>query len=280
MLRLLTCGPSDSRSILFERREENTYLRRQYWASQVVSSWSLMFLGHWGDSLKENDAALTMLARNGDDHRAQKSQLYRAWLYIHAMDYGGALSICETLLPLVGEPARTYSHRLCLILAGAAESGLGNHDRALERLQAASDERDRQKVVLDWYWRMQLESSLTEVWLAKGDLGQARRQAARFLAVAQATAERTWQALAWEASARVAIAGADIARAQECIARALSTHHRELSRATILKLANSLPVDEPLRHTFISARAVENLFAGAHGGRPMKPATRRSECDP
>ena len=294
----------ESRSILFEGQEEDTYLRRQYWASQVVSSWSLMFLGNWGDALKESDAALTMLARNGDDHRAQKSQLYRAWLYVHAMDYGGALSICERLLPLVREPARTYPHRVCLILAGAAESGLGNHDRALERLQAASDEMDRQKVVLDWYWRLQLESALTEVWLAKGDLGKARRQASRFLDAAQATAERTWQALAWEANARVAIAGADVACAQGCIARAFSTmngggelplaawrvnatigellecmgdpgsaeHHRELSRATILKLADSLPAEEPLRQTFLSAAAVKNVFAGT--------GLARSSCPP
>jgi tetratricopeptide (TPR) repeat protein len=238
-----------------------------------------------------------MLARNGDDHRAQKSQLYRAWLYIHAMDYAGALSICERLLPLVREPARTYPHRLCLILAGAAESGLGNHDRALERLQAASDEMDRQKVVLDWYWRLQLESALTEVWLAKGDLGKARRQASRLLDAAQATAERTWQALAWEANARVAIAGADVACAQRCIARAFSTmngagelplaawrvnatagellecignpgsaaHHRELCRAAILKLADSLPAEETLRQTFLSAAAAKNILGGTGG---------------
>jgi hypothetical protein len=181
---------------------------------------------------------------------------------------------------------------------------LGNHDRALGRLQAASDEMDRQKVVLDWYWRLQLELALTEAWLAKGDLGQARRQASRFLDAAQATAERTWQALAWEANARVAIAGADVACAQGCIARAFSTmngggelplaawrvnatigellecmgdpgsaeHHRELSRATILKLADSLPAKEPLRQTFLSAAAVKNVFAGT--------GLARSSCPP
>ena len=297
----------ESRSILFEGHDENPYLSRQYWASQVVSSWTLMFLGEWGEALKESDAALTMLAKNGDDHRAQKSQLYRAWLYIHAMDYAGALSICEKLLPSVGEPARIYPYRLCLILAGVAESGLGNHASALERLQAASDEMDRQKVVLDWYWRMQLESSLTEVWLAKGELGTARRQAAQFLEVAQATAERTWQALAWETNARVAMAGADVARVQECTGKALSTingadlplaawrvnataaelfersgdlgsaeHHRELSRATILKLANSLPAEEPLRQIFLSAPAVKNVFAGEQWttGRVSQASTK------
>jgi DNA-binding winged helix-turn-helix (wHTH) protein/tetratricopeptide (TPR) repeat protein len=281
----------ESRAILFERHEENPYLSRQYWASQVAASWSLMFLGEWGAALQESEAAITMLARNGDEHRAQKSRLYLAWLYVHATDFAGALEICDSVLPLVREPLCTYTRHVGLIVAGAAEVALGRPDRALDRLQTASNEMDRQRVVLDWYWRLQLESSLTEVWLAKADLGKARRQAARFLEAAHATAERTWQALAWETNARVAMAGADVARAQECIGKAFSAineadlplatwrvhataaelfgrsgdsgsaeHHRELGRVAILKLANSLPVDEPLRQTFLSAPAVTKVL--------------------
>jgi ATP/maltotriose-dependent transcriptional regulator MalT len=206
---------------------------------------------------------------------------------------------------LVKEPLRIYPRRVGLIVAGAAEVALGRPDRALDRLQAASNEMDRQRVMLDWYWRLQLESSLTEVWLAKGDLGQARRQAAQFLELAQATAERTWQALAWEANARVAMAGADVARAQACISKGLSTineadlplaawrvhataadlfgrsgdlgsaeHHRELGRVTILKLANSLPVDEPLQQIFLSAPAVTKLFGS---GQPTGLTAHRSK---
>jgi hypothetical protein len=298
----------ESRAILFEGHEQNPYLSRQYWASQVASSWSLMFLGEWGEALKETEAAITMLARNGDDRRAQKSQLYRAWLHVHAMDFAGALAICDSVLAMVKEPLRTYPRRVGLIVAGTAEVAIRQPDRALERLQAAAAEMDRQRIMLDWYWRMQLELSLTEVWLAKGDLAKARQQAAQFLEVAQGTAERTWQALAWEANARVAMAGLDVARAQACIGKALSAineadlplaawrvnataaeiserrgdhgsakHHRELSRITILKLANSLPAEEPLRHTFLSAPAVRNVFADARDGRPAVRVTRPSK---
>jgi hypothetical protein len=87
------------------------------------------------------------------------------------------------------------------------------------------------------------------------------------------------------------MAGADVARAQECIGKAFSAineadlplatwrvhataaelfgrsgdsgsaeHHRELGRVAILKLANSLPVDEPLRQTFLSAPAVTKVL--------------------
>jgi hypothetical protein len=66
-----------------------------------------------------------------------------------------------------------------------------------------------------------LQPALTELRLARGDLREAR-EAEQFLNVSQATAERTWQALAWEANARVAMAEANPARAQDCVAKRLS----------------------------------------------------------
>ena len=151
---------------------------------------------------------------------------------------------------------------------------------------------DRRRTLNDWYWRMPLESGLTELCLAEGNLTQARPQAERFLSLTLTTAERTWQALAWEANARVALAELDAPRAQECIAKALSTmegfelplagwrvhatafelcrnagdrdsaeRHRALSRETIMKLANSLPAEEPLRQIFLSAPMVRESSA-------------------
>jgi hypothetical protein len=77
-------------------------------------------------------------------------------------------------------------------------------------------------IIFVWIWRMPLESALTELWLAKGDLAQARPQAERFLAITLATAEHTWQALAWEVNARVAVAELDLTGAQDCVAKELS----------------------------------------------------------
>jgi hypothetical protein len=52
-------------------------------------------------------------------------------------------------------------------------------------------------VIHDWYWKMLLESGFTEAWLDKGDSGQARVSAERFLEVTRQTSEHTWQARAW-----------------------------------------------------------------------------------
>ena len=146
---------------------------------------------------------------------------------------------------------------------------------------------DRQTVFLDWYWRMPLAAGLTELWLAKGDLVRARLEAERLVDLALATEERTWHGLAWELNARVALANRDHDRAQECIGKAVFTvrgfkvplaawrvhataahieeefgnlesarSHRDLSRATIMQLANSMEQQEPLRNIFLSAPPV------------------------
>jgi hypothetical protein len=114
----------------------------------------------------------------------------------------------------------------------------------------------------------------------------------RFLDKALATEERTWQGLAWEIHARVALENRDHARARECIGKAVSTvqgfevplatwrahataahieeeagnlesarSHRDSSRATILRLANSLPEHEPLRKIFLDAPAVARVLS-------------------
>ena len=43
----------------------------------------------------------------------------------------------------------------------------------------------------------------------------------------------------------------------------VADHHRDLSRATILRLAQSLPEAEPLRCTFLSAPAVAKVLGDA-----------------
>jgi len=129
------------------------------------------------------------------------------------------------------------------------------------------------------------------LWLATGDRVRARLEAERFLEMCLATEERTWQGLAWEINARVALENRDEARARDCIARGVSTlqgfelplaawrvhataahleeesgnlesarKHLDLSRATIMQLANSMEQQKPLRKIFLSAPAVARVL--------------------
>jgi hypothetical protein len=206
------------------------------------------------------------------------------------MDFAGVLEICHSVLSSLDEPARRPWRRFCLALTAAAEAALGRYGAAADHVMAARQEMDRQPVIHDWYCRMMLGQTLTDVWLATGDLKRAGAEAKHFLALTLATAERTWQSLAWEASARIAMAEGDRRRARSCVDHALATmesvevplaawrvhrtaadvspregdddaagRHGELGRATILRLASSLAPDEPLRGTFLSAPSVRGL---------------------
>jgi DNA-binding winged helix-turn-helix (wHTH) protein len=285
---------TESLAVLMEGRGDNQYLSYAYWRSQFTLPWSLLFLGEWGEALREIDAGIAMVEKNGDRYRGQTLYLYRAWVQLHAMDFAGVYEICESVLPKLGEPAWSPWRRFAHVIAGSAEVGRGNHERALEHLLMAKGEMDRHQVIHDWYCRMLLQSALTDLWLTRGDLPRARKEGEAFLAVACTTAERTWQAMAWEANARIALESPDLEHARRCISNALSAmdgfevplaawrvhataaelserlgdmgaaeHHRELGRDTILTLATSLPPEHPLRRTFLSTPSVSKLLAGS-----------------
>jgi tetratricopeptide (TPR) repeat protein len=272
-------------------------LRIEHERASSVASLNLIFLGEWGEALKVFAAAMARMQESANDDRTPWLRVLQAWLYVHALDFKGAQAICQSALTPLRNPARRGAPappgqlHAALICSGLAYAALGDHARALEDFSAAASEMDRQKVVFDWYWRMPLAAGMTQLSLAKGDRVRARLEAERFLDLALATEEHTWQGLAWEANARVALANRDHARARDCIARGICTiqgfevplaawqvHataaqideeagnlesarlHRDLSRATILRLANSLPEHEPLRKIFLSAPAVARIL--------------------
>jgi hypothetical protein len=216
------------------------------------------------------------------------------------MDFPGVLEICDSILPSLGEPDRRPWRRFCLALTASAETALGRHVAAADHVIAARDEMDHQPVIHDWYCRMILGQALSEAWLAKGDLTRARPEAERFLALTLTTAERTWQALAWETSARVAMAEGDRGRARTCVDKAVAAmegfevplaawrvhasaaelerrlgnqgaagRHRSLGGSTVLALANSLVDHERLRETFLAAPPVRAIIDPGRGTREL-----------
>jgi DNA-binding winged helix-turn-helix (wHTH) protein/tetratricopeptide (TPR) repeat protein len=275
-----------------------------FWAGRLFSSCSLMFLGEWGNALEGFTKTIATLDKNGDEYLARIFRLYLAWTHLQMLNVESVLQICESSFSDPEKSAISASSvflsplpeaaRICLILKGSAHVLVGKLDCALDDLLAAQHAMDQQKVIKDWYWRMPLESSLAELWLAKRDAHRARSHAKQFLYSALATAERTWQALAWETNARVAITDRDLERANECLATALQTmddfevplaewrvhataanlyemqgdkssarHHFELSRTTIMKLADSLGPNETFRNTFLCSPVVSSILRAA-----------------
>jgi len=249
---------------------------------------NLLFWGKWGQALEQTQAMKDLLEKNGDFAKAQEVLIHKARVHFAAMDFAGVVEICESVAPFVRTPSNVRKMRT---LMGWAQAAMGNHERALEQLLLVRDQMDEWPMMDDWYTRMPLQAAFTELWLARGDVRQARMEAEKFLDVAMVTAERTYQGLAWEANARVAIDSQKWERAEECIANALSVirdcevplaawrvhgtaarlldraceeglaeNHREMSRSTIIKLANSLHADDTLRETFLLAPAVRGVL--------------------
>src|SRR5271157_1147918 len=253
---------------------------------------ALLFSGEWGEALRENDAGIAAQSRT--EERAQLWRVNRAWVLHHALDFVGVRDTCEEVLPFLVDAPLASVDRLCRILAGSAETALGNYDRAMEHFSTVQQRMDRQKLMEDWFFCLPLESGITDLFLAKSDLSQARLHAEKLRVDALATDEHTWQALAWETNARVAMAGDDLEPARQCVEEAaqamqgfdvplahwrvhatgadvfkrlgnveLADQHRELSRKTILKLADSLALDDPLRHKFLTAPQIRRILEDA-----------------
>jgi DNA-binding winged helix-turn-helix (wHTH) protein len=300
-IRFLSGEYREARRLALEVRAKwlepgtNPNLRIEYYRSDALALLPLVFLGEWGPALEEFAAAMAEARKNVNENNILWLQVHQALLHLHALDFMGVLAICRSALALLRDPALRAAPppqlRRALICAGSASAAVGDYASALEDFSAAASDMDRQTVFLDWYWRMPLAAGLTEVWLAKGDRVRARLEAERLLDMSLAAEERTWQGLAWEINARVALANRDEARARDCIARGVSTvqgfevplaawkvhataahieeesgHlesarlHRDASRATIMQLANSLPEHEPLRKIFLSAPAVARVL--------------------
>jgi DNA-binding winged helix-turn-helix (wHTH) protein len=275
--------------------EANPNLRIEYYRADALALLSLVFLGGWGAALKEFSAAMAEARKNVNAINILWLQVHQAWLHLHALDFRSALAISQSALELLRDPALRAAPppqlRRALICSGSASAAMGDNARALEDFSTARSEMDRQTVFLDWYWRMPIAAGLSELWLATGDRVPAQLEAQRLLEMSLATEERTWHGLAWEINARVALANRDEARARDCIARGVSTvqgfevplaawrvhataahleeesgnlesarKHLDLSRDTIMQLANSMEQQEPLREIFLSAPAVARVL--------------------
>ncbi len=278
-------------ALFLQGYDENPY---PSWHSQLhrhlVCSCHLL-LGEWGAALQNFDHWVELSDKNGDLHSAMIARLERTELQIQAMDFAGAQEILNSALAKVTAMPRI--RRYWLIWAGSAERGLGNYDRALEYLLKCRDDMAENPMAADWYHRMVLQKVLAEVWLSKGELTNARAEVEHFLALTLAAEEITFRALAYEVNARLAIAELDFDRAHDQLAKAvqsmegyevplaywrvhatgaelherkgnseLAEYHLALSRATIMKLANSLPPDEPLRKMFLAAPIIKDILGG------------------
>lgn len=278
---------------LMNGEDANTYLNYAvaHWNCDIVVPWTLNLAGEWGAALRDLDTRIARAERNADSHRRVLLLLSGMWVRLNAMDFAAARATGASLLPELSQHVEDPTRRMCLVVTGAAEAGLGNFEAALRLLQTAREEMDAQSVITDWYRQLMLEWSLTNLWLSRGDLARAREEGDLFMEHADATVEATWRGLACEANARIALASndlrravslsqlgidvveraeapvaawqvyataAEVAMAEGGTARAAASY-RDKSREIICKLAASLGSAPTLRQTFLSTPAVRRV---------------------
>lgn len=262
----------------------------QTMAAYVMYNASL-YAGEWGRADRIAAEAMETFTLNGHDAAGQVMRLRGAWLQLSAMDHAGAGETCRAVTDALGSNIRGSHARLLLTLSGAAQVGLGHLAAARELLEAASRNWSDSTAHNAWRTAMQLHSSLFELAMSERDLAQARVHADSFLAHAREMPERTWLALAWEAAARLAAAGADTERARACIDEALEVmagfelplaawrvhataaqvhavgghrkerqSHLNAGRESVARLAASLPAAHVLKQTFLKSAPVRALM--------------------
>jgi DNA-binding winged helix-turn-helix (wHTH) protein/tetratricopeptide (TPR) repeat protein len=271
--------------------EQNPYMSIDYQKAQFYLPRTLFFQGEWGKALATLNASIEVADRNGDCFPARMLRLSRAWVHFHAMDFHEVVATSEPMDGISSKFGGSYLVRLSRLLSGSAHVALGNHERGLATLMKAQDEMNSHPIVLDWCFRLPLHAALVELWLSQGNLKKARDEAGCYVSLASNTEDRTYQALALEASARVALTEGSLAAAAKFISRAIrviedhnlpmaawhvyatATHlyestgehslaqeHRESARAAILSLADSLERGNPLRAIFLSSPAVSRVL--------------------
>jgi DNA-binding winged helix-turn-helix (wHTH) protein len=288
----------ESLAVLKDAGDEHSHLNypAAYRLREYIGSWSLMLLGEWGAALREFDAAIALAERNADRNGGGTLVLMRCLAQVLALDFAGVRSGCASVNSSPDRSLRTFPRHLWLTLDGAAAAGLGDYETALERLLTVREEMDRHPQLLDWYWGLLQRWALAGLWLSKGELERGREEAELLVANACATEERTWQALGWDVSARIALAQGYPGQAQDFIERALTAideaeapvagwqvhatagevfelldqsataeSHRNASRDTIFRLAASLDTYEAMRRTFLTSPAVVRALNSAAG---------------
>lgn len=257
-----------------------------YSRTLITETWLLLFSGNIGAALEKAHAHMNSAVRNGNQIRKYIWQLQVAWIHQQALDWLGAKELCTQAMLVLQAPENVTVQYQCLILLGTAEVNLGILEHAREHLAQAAVLLDNDGAYLHWYIRMQLHYAETELALRTGDLAAAQLRAEKLLRASLATAERTWQALAWDSCARVKQLAGDLGDARECIDKALAVvnefdvplarwhvyktamqvipenaeHFRSLAAKTVTRLADSLIAYPALRETFLATPEIQAIF--------------------
>ena len=257
--------------------------------AELYEVWLLLFSGQLGAALKKTEREIAAYRKHGNSFRESFWKAEMARILLEALDYKAVSGICRESNTILNKLGAVWTQCSGPVLQGTSEVHLGRLGDAKEHLSKVHAILDAEDTWLHWYWKLPLYRAQTELELRSGDLISAGHAAEKFLSAALITEERTWQALAFDACARVALAKNEPSAAREFITNGVDAmagfdvplaqwrvhktatqvmheeteRHRALARKTIERLANSLRDFPSLRHSFLVSSEVQEVFKRA-----------------
>ena len=259
---------------------------------------ALQQLGEWGTALATITEGLRMAAQVGHGSWASMLQSEEAFLYAEAFGFDAAAGIARAELAQPWLP-RTARFR-AMVELGVALLGLGKLDEAYAAFTTPELVRAAEIAAIPWSdGVVRMRHALAQVWLARGELDRARREAESLQALVDTADEPTPRALAAALLAEIALQEGRVSQAEVHLrqaadaiegceapglewriaaasARAHERQHRGAdaeaarirSAAVVTRLADSLPPAHPLRAAFLGHPSVRAVL------RPRKPVSR------
>jgi hypothetical protein len=180
---------------------------------------------------------------------------------------------------------------MAMTTLGLSEVELENPEQAVKYLEGVCGRSVYPKVFMDWYWRIIARCGLAHAWLESGDIKRAKIETEALFEATNTCGNVVLRALAWDARARVAMAGGDDQFADESLRNAfalldngrapiaawriyvtaanLARHkrepvaaeeHRKTAYNIVACLGGSYQAGHPLRETLLRARPLSRLL--------------------
>jgi DNA-binding winged helix-turn-helix (wHTH) protein len=164
-----------------------------------------LHLGRWGDAMEVASEGAVLADRTGSTRHGAALRLQQSWIALEGQRWDEARHLSLSERPLLESGGWANALQMSLLFGGAAALGQGRLDEAAADLERLRDWQARERLVMDWFWGLQLHIYMAELALRHKDLELATLEAAAAQEAADATAERTWRSRARVIAAQVAI---------------------------------------------------------------------------
>jgi len=195
-----------------------------YLLSYFFSAWALLHLGQWSELPRILDQATAMAQRNRHVLWMMLFRLELAQLHLEALDFEGAISLCEPALGCARAAEQDTGQLLfhSLVVLGSAFLGQQQFDRAYDCFHEVNLCLQREERSMDWILHLPLHLGLSHYWLSRKNYDLAQQEAERLCQMAARPGERTYLALGWQMCAEISIAQGNWLEAESQIQNALT----------------------------------------------------------